>query len=323
LLNADPSAAAASGSTSVSSVSLVVCTYTEERLPLLRDLLRSVAAGSRKPDETLVVVDRAPELEARLRHELETSEVQVLGSPAGGLSAARNTGWRAARSDWVAFVDDDALVATSWLEILTRTADDLGSAIAGGRIDPCWPPGGAPAWYTRRLGWVVGCSYRGQPTRTTPVQRVIGCNMLIRRAVLDELGGFATDLGRAGTSLMGSEETELCIRASLAGALIHYVPHALVWQVVPPSRRRLDYLWRRSIAEGRSKARLASLHGQVLGTESRYSRELVGEGSRLLVRGALRRDRAAFTRGAAQMVVLTLTGSAYLLERARQLVSRT
>jgi glycosyltransferase involved in cell wall biosynthesis len=301
LLNADPSAAAASGSTSVSSVSLVVCTYTEERLPLLRDLLRSVAAGSRKPDETLVVVDRAPELEARLRHELETSEVQVLGSPAGGLSAARNTGWRAARSDWVAFVDDDALVATSWLEILTRTADDLGSAIAGGRIDPCWPPGGASAWYTRRLGWVVGCSYRGQPTRTTPVQRVIGCNMLIRRAVLDELGGFATDLG----------------------ALIHYVPHALVWQVVPPSRRRLDYLWRRSIAEGRSKARLASLHGQVLGTESRYSRELVGEGSRLLVRGALRRDRAAFTRGAAQMVVLTLTGSAYLLERARQLVSRT
>jgi GT2 family glycosyltransferase len=299
------------------SVSLVVCTYTEERLPMLRELLRSIEAGAQRPDEVLVVVDRAPNLERRLAEELADRGIRVMASPEGGLSAARNVGWRAARSTWVSFVDDDAIVSAAWLQVLAATASSMRSAIAGGRIDPHWQAGHPPLWYSRRLGWVVGCSYRGLPTQTSVVQRVIGCNMIVRRTVLEEMGGFATDLGRTGESLMGSEETELCIRTTLAGKLVHFVPEARVWQVVPASRRRLRYLWRRAIGEGRSKARLASTYGRVLGTESRYSRELIREATRLLGRGALRGNRHAFTRGAAQLLVLAVTGSAYAQERLR------
>jgi GT2 family glycosyltransferase len=295
------------------AVSLVVCTYTFDRLSMLRDLLDSVATGSRRPDETIVVIDREPVLEARLREELATRGVRVLGSPAGGLSAARNIGWRAAQGHWIAFVDDDAVVDEQWLERLVATAEAEGSAVAGGRIDPIWTGGDAPAWYTERLGWIVGCSFRGLPTRTSRVRSIIGCNMLLRRELLERLGGFALSLGREGGTLIGSEETELCIRAGRVGALVHFMPEARVWQIVPPQRRRLGYARRRAWGEGVSKARLAALHGPVLGVESQYTRELIVEAVTRLFRGR----RTEVTRGAAQLTTLAITTSAYLVERLR------
>lgn len=302
-------------------VSLVVCVYLEARLPLLRDLLLSVDAGTRVPDQTIVVVDRNHHLETLLRREFEGRPIEIVSSPAGGLSAARNVGWKAATSEWVAFVDDDALVATDWLSALAGTAAGGGGDIVGGRIDPIWAGGRAPTWYTERIGWIVGCSFRGLPRKPARVRSVIGCNMLIRRRLLDRLGGFSEGLGREGGSLIGSEETEFCIRAGLDGTTVLYVPGSLAWQVVPRSRQRLGYAWRRAWGEGRSKARIASLHGPVLDVEATYAGELLSEAADRFAGGATRRDRAELTRASMLMTVLATTGLAYALERARSAVA--
>ncbi len=197
----DRAAQLVKGSVTVSSsgtsgcVSLVVCVYLEARLPLLRDLLLSVEAGTRLPDQTIVVVDANQHLETLLRHELAGRRIEVLCSRAGGLSAARNVGWKAATSEWVAFVDDDALVAADWLSALAGAAAGGEGDIVGGRIDPIWAGDRAPTWYTERIGWIVGCSFRGLPREPARVRSVIGCNMLIRRRLLDRLAGSARAWG--------------------------------------------------------------------------------------------------------------------------------
>lgn len=304
------------------SIALVVCTYSRERLGLLEGLLASVAAGSRQPDEIIVVVDREPELEQELAGRAAQLGVRVLGSPTGGLSAARNVGWNATQRPWVAFVDDDAIVAPDWLALLLEGIESTDASIVGGRVDPLWGPGGPPDWYTDRLGWLVGCTFDGFPERIAPVRSVIGCNMAMERRVLRDLDGFAADLGREGGALIGSEETELCMRATKVGESIWFLPDARAWQVVPPARRGLGYARRRAIGEGRSKARLATTHGSVLGMESRYARDLVTDSVRRIGTGLLRRPPGTVRRGAAQIGILGITTLAYGVERLRLVIRR-
>lgn len=297
------------------SVTLVVCTYTAARLRLLRGLLASVRAADPRPDEVIVVVDRDKALHERLRVELDPGTT-VLFSPDGGLSGARNTGWRAAVGDWVAFVDDDAIVAPDWLGVLRAGSAGADAEIGGGRIEPRWDRG-APGWYTDRLGWVVGCTFTGMPERTAPVRSVIGCNMLVRRSTLERLDGFVTGLGRAGGALIGSEETELCIRAGSSGGKVVFVPDSRAWQMVPAERHRMGYAWRRAVGEGRSKARLAMLHGRVLGVEDRYARALVRDAAARCFRGLRRREAIEIQRGSALLAVLAATVAGYAAERLR------
>ncbi len=302
--------------------SLVVCTYSREREDLLDGLIRSVVAGTVQPDEWVVVVDREPALHADLDSRLGAKGIKVLASPAGGLSAARNIGWRASFGKWVIFVDDDATVAEDWLERIIAEAESSRGAILGGRVEPDWGPAGAPGWYTSRLGWIVGCTFDGFPESSAEVRSVIGCNMAIKRELLERLDGFAGGLGREGTALIGSEETEFCMRAGLAGEQVWYQPAARVWQVVPLERRGFRYARRRAIGEGRSKARLATLHGPVLAMEGRYTQELIREGIRRTLTGVIRRPPGTMTQGLALFWVLGTTAVAYASERLRLIIAQ-
>lgn len=270
----------------MTSVSVVVCTHSAERRQLLEDILRSINAGASQPNEVLIVVDRNPALFAELSAHPWSLLVRVLESSGSGLAAARNTGWRAARGSLVAFIDDDAVASPGWLRELTEAAERHRADVVGGWVEPHWTHG-EPAWFSPLLGWVVGCSYEGLPTVPSRVRNVIGCNMLIRRDLLERLGGFETTLGRSGGGLAGCEETELCIRANRSGAEVMMIPGARVAQVLPATRGTLSHAVRRGWHEGRSKRMLVRLHGPVLRTETIYATTLLRRSGAQLARGVL------------------------------------
>ena len=77
----------------------------------LQHLLDSLAAGSDRPDEVIVVDDGSPDFQPLSASGLSVRWVRLEHQ---GPVAARNAGWRAAQADWVAFVDSDCSVAPGW-----------------------------------------------------------------------------------------------------------------------------------------------------------------------------------------------------------------
>ena len=141
----------------------------------------------------------------------------------------------------------------------------------GGAVLPVWER--RPAWFPEEFAWVVGCTYRGLPTRRSAVRNLIGCNMSFRREVFEQLGGFTTRLGRVGSKPLGGEETELCIRIGkhAPGRTVLYDPETSVHHRVPRERSTLRYFLSRCYSEGVSKAVLARLAGTDSGLSSERS----------------------------------------------------
>lgn len=259
------------------TVSVVICSYSNERWDLLMGVIGSVEAQTLRPEQVIVVVDHNVDLYKRLIATVEgVTLVESIGPK--GLSGARNTGVGLATSDIVAFLDDDAEAAPDWLERLTAYYDDPDVLGVGGRVVPVWD-GGRPDYFGEELDWIVGCSHRGMPKVASEVRNVIGANMSFRLEVLQLVGGFNVGLGRQGSIPLGCEETEICIRSTMSapGARIVYEPTALVRHHVPRNRGTLRYMLSRSWSEGLSKAQVSQLvgHKRALGPERRYVRSVL------------------------------------------------
>ncbi|MEU9079751.1 glycosyltransferase family 2 protein [Kitasatospora sp. NPDC048538] len=253
-------------------LSVIVCAYTLDRWDDLRAAIGSLHGQHRPPDEVLLVVDHCPELVRRAGAEFPG--VLVLPNhERQGLSGARNSGVAAASQEVVAFLDDDAAAEPGWTGHLLAPYRDPRVQGVGGLVLPRWD-GGRPSWFPAEFDWVVGCSYRGLPTRRSAVRNFIGANMSFRRAEVLAAGGFRTDLGRVGTRPLGCEETELCLRLAERdprGLLLHE-PAAVVRHHVPAGRSTWAYFRARCFAEGRSKAAVARNRGSraALASERRY-----------------------------------------------------
>lgn len=284
-------------------VAVVICTYSRSRSGDLRRAVASVAAQQGVEVELVVVVDHNPELQAELEAELgagaangnasagrgdagAVSDVKVVSNTGvRGLSDARNSGVRAATTELVAFLDDDAAAEPSWLAELVTVLEGQAAQLVGGTVLPALE-GERPGWWPQEFDWAVGCSYPGQiqdhaypaSTGSVPeavrVRNAIGASMLARREALLAAGGFSTALGRVGTIPVGGEETELSIRlaAEHGPDAIWLATRSVVHHTVPAARLTISYLHRRCYAEGLSKAVLGRLApgGAALSSESRY-----------------------------------------------------
>jgi glycosyltransferase involved in cell wall biosynthesis len=295
------------------TTAVVVCTASAERERLLRECVRSLLSGDRVPDEILVVVDHNPALEASVAGWLPTA-VRLLRSEAQGNSASRNAGLRAASSDVVAFVDDDAAVEPDWLRRIVEPFAAADRVLgAGGAVVPDWE--GDARWLPDELLWVVGCTYLGHPDTPGPIRNPIGCNMAFRRRELCALGGFSAEFGKCGARPSICDETEACLRLERAHGLgrVVFVPTARVRHHIPAARIGWDALLRRCVSEGLSKHRLRRLYGRdALGTERAYAIKLMTERvPRLLARGIASRDPRPIQGAAAIVLSLAVTGAFY------------
>jgi glycosyltransferase involved in cell wall biosynthesis len=302
------------------TATVIVCTSTHERLPLLRACVTSLLSGLRRPDELLVVVNGNSSLESHLARSLPP-QVRVVQCRRQGLSEARNVGVTAASSDVVAFVDDDATADHRWLSSLMEafTANDEVLGL-GGPVVPVW--GAERRWMPDELLWVVGCTYSGHREDAGPIRNPIGCNMAFRRGAVVAVGGFATSFGKRGNALATCDETELGLRLERVHGpnLIRYVPAARVQHFVPATRISWRLLVRRSLSEGFAKGRLHQLYmSPALGPERGYARLLVTETvPRRLLDSVRRRDRESAMGAFAIGLSLLIAGAAFVAGAARE-----
>jgi GT2 family glycosyltransferase len=309
---------APAGTTARPTVSVVVCGFTEDRWEDLRQAVNSLHEQVEPPREIILVVDHCPGL-LRRAHEHLAGLTIVPNRRARGLAGARNTGGAEAHGDVVAFMDDDAAADPHWLARLADHYRDARVMGVGGFVRPAWETG-RPPWFPPELDWVVGCSYLGLPVRSGPVRNFIGANMSFRREVMADLDGFSVGLGRIGTTPLGCEETEFCLRLSqrYPDGVLLYEPAASVEHRVREKRARWGYLWSRCYAEGLSKARVARLAGagRALSSERSYVRSTVPRGIGRSLRTALQGRLAGLLSALALVSAIMVTGAGYLVGRA-------
>lgn len=299
-------------------VAVVVSAYSEERRALLRESVLSLRAQTRRPSEVIVVIDYNPALLEWVRAQLPDATA-IPNAEAPGLAGSRNTGIRAASTEIVAFIDDDARATPDWLERLCDAYRDPRVLGAGGAILPEFE-GTRPRWFPREFDWVVGCSYRGLPMQPSPVRNLIGCNMSFRRAALCQAGGFSPELGRLAGDGAGCEETEVCIRLKTQHptAVFLYDPSARVHHRVPAKRTSVRYFVSRCHAEGVSKAHVARRCGRspALESERAYTRHMLPTGIREGLSAFRHGDPAGLARAGAIVLGLAATASGFALPHA-------
>lgn len=308
------------------TISVVICVYTEKRWADILAAEASVRAQTLPAHQTLLVVDHNPALLRRLAAHYADSpagSVTVLANAGPqGLSAGRNTGIAAASSTLVAFLDDDAVAERDWLRHFVAAFEGPRVMAVGGRTVPAWASGRRPAWFPCEFDWVVGGSYRGQPEGRALVRNVLGGNAAFRRAVFDQVGGFAVGIGRDnGSRPLGCEETELCIRLrhTLPEALVLLDDRAVIHHKVPADRERFHYFSSRCHAEGLSKALVSRSVGATAGlrTERRYVTRVLPAGVLHAMRDALHGRKGAAGRVGAIVAGTSTAAAGYALGSLR------
>lgn len=300
--------------------SVVVCAYTERRWDALVASLAAAARQLDDGDELMLVVDHNATLFERACAEL--CGVDILDNTrTQGLSGARNTALERVTGDIVVFLDDDAVPRDGWLAALRAPYRDDSVFAVGGWASPAWPDGGRPARIPPELDWIVGCSYQGMPRTRSTIRNLMGCNMSFRRQVFDLVGGFDEAVGRVGTTPLGCEETELCIRVRQARPDVEIIfePDAVVDHSVTADRTTWRYLRRRAYAEGISKALISGGVGRdAMTTELAYGRKVLPAAVARDTRSWLGGDRSAGQSVGAIPLTLATFAAGYAVARLRK-----
>jgi glycosyltransferase involved in cell wall biosynthesis len=171
-------------------VSVVIPTHNRARL--LMQTLSTILGQEGVTFEAIVVDDGSSDDTPTVLARCRDPRLRVLRrEAAGGVGAARNVGIHAARGSWVAFVDDDDLWLPSklarQLEATVEQAREWSYTAAVKFItDPC------PSLWQRMPAPAPEAVAQGLPWKN--VVPAGASNVMARRALLRDVGGFDVDL---------------------------------------------------------------------------------------------------------------------------------
>jgi len=218
-------------------VSVIVCTHNGSRT--LRNALGGLERLEYPDYEVIVVEDGSTDRTADIAAEFD---VRLIRTTNQGLSAARNTGLRAATGSIVAYLDDDAHPDAHWLHYLVEDLERSDHAGIGG--PNIAPPGD---------GLIAECvaNAPGGPVHVLLTDRVAehipGCNMAFRREALLAVNGFDPQFRAAG------DDVDLCWRFHGRGWTIGFSPSAVVWH---HRRNSIRAYWKQQKGYGKAEALL-------------------------------------------------------------------
>jgi glucosyl-dolichyl phosphate glucuronosyltransferase len=253
-------------------ISVIICTYNRcDRLFLALEALAQQTLPQEK-FEILVIDNRSTDSTAAVCESFskQLKNFKYIYEPVQGLSRARNTGWRSARSPFVAYLDDDAIPCKEWIESILASFQTLEPmpVSVGGPIEPLWEIP-RPDWITPVIEELFTILDGGDVPRWFGKNEYPwGANVAYRLESLKKVDGFCEQLGRNGQSLLSGEESFLNSTLKAQGGEFYYNPQALVSHWVPKERINPEWLVKRSYWQGFSVA----LVDKILGRPSYYQR---------------------------------------------------
>ena len=170
----------------------------------------------------------------------------------GDASEKRNTGAKATTLPILAFLDDDVHVPPGWLaEMIACFQDPTVALVSGPSLVPddiSWIARLAGMALSSRAAGNVSARYvtGGDAPRPIKWSGIIGCNMLFRRSVFNEIGGF-------DPNFYPGEEMQASFKTSQRGHQLLFNPKAPVFHYPKQSFRGF---WRQIFRYGATRIRL-------------------------------------------------------------------
>jgi GT2 family glycosyltransferase len=203
--------------------------------PLLTDCLLSIANGSCRPAEIIVVDQGRDRATAEAIADIVAAGAPITHVPSTqtGIAAATNRGLERVRTAFVATTHDDCRVRPNWVDELSRRLPDLGRGILTGRVE------------AEGEGLVLTVITADQPcvyTRPLVDRDVLfPPNMAFPIGVLGEVGY----LDEHPSLRVAGEDNEWAYRALRAGVPIAYDPAVVVGHLAWQDPRARTALYRR------------------------------------------------------------------------------
>jgi glycosyltransferase involved in cell wall biosynthesis len=188
----------------------------------------------------LVIVDDG----SRTPISISSDHARLIRTRPQGPAAARNTGWRAARGTWIAFLDSDCIPDPGWPATFSECWS--GEIAAQGRVRAAG--NGLLSGYYERQGILrpMLWSEDGRPCY------LITANALVHRAALEHVGGF-----RERFYLAAGEDVDLGLRLAAIG-MLRWCNEACVAHDFEPT---LTSFVRRFVRYGRGNRMLTEAYG--------------------------------------------------------------
>lgn len=215
---------------------IAVCLESLERLIYPREKMDVIVVDDASTDETPEVVARFPVklISLKDRHQAPS---------------CRNTGAAAAKGDIFAFIDSDCVADPLWLKDLLPAFENPEVGVVGGLVDSATGGNGLDKYEQVKSSLRIASWFK----RSDGNERffyVPSCNLLSRRELFFQLGGFREDL------LVG-EDVDFCWRAEDQGRLIDYQP---LGKVFHRHRNRIKDFCVRRFEYGTSEPLLQQRH---------------------------------------------------------------
>ncbi len=206
------------------------------------------------PEEIVLVnngsTDGSAELLRDFARRHASRGVHVADEPRRGISRARNAGIRVARGDVIAWTDADCAPAPTWLRHLVPPFADPAVGGVAGRVLPA--PGISLVELFCGLYTFRTPDRPARHGKWTPREGgYAGANFAVRRAILQELGGYDEHIMNWG------DDYDLCARLYERGLAIEYRPESQVYHY---HRARLIHMLRQAFGQGRSHPYLLRRH---------------------------------------------------------------
>ena len=239
------------------SLSIIVCTYN--RKDLLRKCLDSLVV--QKPDvgnfETIVVDNNSTDGTKHLVTQYlgKISGLKYVFEKEQGLSHARNRGCNVAKSEYLAYLDNDAIAPAEYVSNVIKVIERHSPDIMGGPIYPYYVSK-KPSWFKDKYE----IRKHAEKSGFSSTCRISGGNYIIKRSVLRELGMFDVSLGMVGEQVKLGEERDILekYRRLRDGEdqKTYFALECWVKHYVPAKKMTLRYFIVRYYRSGRSAARL-------------------------------------------------------------------
>jgi len=212
------------------------CLQSLSEINYSHDKLEIIVVDDASTDRTPEVVGRYPVRLIRLKHHKQASY-------------CRNLAARHARGDILAFIDSDCLAGDAWLQELVPALNDVHLGAIGGAVDGYYNETGLDRYEKVKSSLNVSSWFR-RSQENDPFFYLPACNLLVRRHLFLDLGGFKEEL-------VVGEDVDLCWRIRKRGYQIEYRPQGRVYH---KHRNKMFSFCRRRFEYGTSEPLLNKLH---------------------------------------------------------------